>query len=65
MVWSAISENVISEYIISCICNINRNLTHRAIPYIKKTFVPEITEFGDIMVQLMNTITHMQHNSIY
>lgn len=60
-----ISENVISEYIISGICTINRNLTHHAIPYIKNNIVPEVYELGHMIVQIMNTVKHVQQSSIY
>jgi hypothetical protein len=65
MLYSILTDNIISEYIISGICSINRNINHYAIPYVKNNIVPELHEIKIMMMQIINTIKHSQHHTIY
>ena len=65
MLYSILTDNIISEYIIFGICSLNRSLNHYVAPYIKKNVVPELHEIKTMMIQILNTIKHSQHHTIY
>ena len=65
MLYSILSDNIISEYIISGLCRINRNIKHYTAPYIKNYIIPEIQEIKLMLHQIINTMKHSQHHTIY
>lgn len=65
MIYSILTNNIISESIVSGICSINRNIKHYTVPYIKKNIIPEVYEIKLMILQIANTIINNQHITIY